>query len=68
MPIIAGANELHLETCLKNLEEDHTCIPLKKYDGESKGLCLFKSPNKHKMQSMKVQPLADHLAEDIGHR
>lgn len=31
--IIAGAGELHLEICLKDLEEDHACIPLK-VDGE----------------------------------
>lgn len=27
--IIAGAGELHLEICLKDLEEDHACIQLK---------------------------------------
>ena len=27
--IVAGAGELHLEVCLKDLEEDHACIPLK---------------------------------------
>lgn len=27
--IIAGAGELHLEICLKDLEEDHAGIPLK---------------------------------------
>ena len=26
---MAGAGELHLEICLKDLEEDHACIPLK---------------------------------------
>ncbi|GFY56774.1 hypothetical protein TNIN_5971 [Trichonephila inaurata madagascariensis] len=30
--IIAGTEELHLEICLKNLEENHACIPLKKTD------------------------------------
>merc|ERR1712135_166131 len=30
--IIAGAGELHLEICLKDLEEDHACVPLKKSD------------------------------------
>ena len=30
--IIAGAGELHLEICLKDLEEDHAGIPLKKSD------------------------------------
>lgn len=27
--IVAGAGELHLEICLKDLEEDHACILLK---------------------------------------
>uniref|UniRef100_T1GGH6 Tr-type G domain-containing protein n=1 Tax=Megaselia scalaris TaxID=36166 RepID=T1GGH6_MEGSC len=55
--IIAGAGELHLEICLKDLEEDHACIPLKKSDPvvsyretvneESNQMCLSKSPNKH---------------------
>lgn len=26
--IVAGAGELHLEICLKDLEEDHACIPI----------------------------------------
>jgi elongation factor 2 len=30
--IIAGAGELHLEICLKDLKEDHACIPFKKSD------------------------------------
>merc|ERR1719427_1267279 len=30
--IVAGAGELHLEICLKDLEEDHAGIPLKKSD------------------------------------
>ncbi|NWH77491.1 EF2 factor, partial [Piaya cayana] len=55
--IIAGAGELHLEICLKDLEEDHACIPIKKSDPvvsyretvseESNVMCLSKSPNKH---------------------
>merc|ERR1712121_396381 len=55
--IIAGAGELHLEICLKDLEEDHAGIPLKKSDpvvsyretvsGLSDIMCLAKSPNKH---------------------
>jgi translation elongation factor EF-G len=46
-----------LEICLKDLEEDHACIPLKKSDPvvsyretvaeESTITCLSKSPNKH---------------------
>ena len=54
--IIAGAGELHLEICLKDLEEDHACIPIKKSDpvvsyretvmDSSTQICLSKSPNK----------------------
>ena len=52
---ILGAGELHLEICLKDLEEDHACIPLKKSDPvvsyretvseTSSVMCLSKSPN-----------------------
>ena len=54
--IVAGAGELHLEICLKDLEEDHACVPLKKSDPVvsyretvtimSTETCLSKSPNK----------------------
>ena len=73
--IIAGAGELHLEICLKDLQEDHACIPIKKSDPvvlywetvseESNLLCLSKSPNKHNRLYMKVRPFPDGLAEDI---
>ncbi|KAH8349494.1 hypothetical protein KR084_007733 [Drosophila pseudotakahashii] len=73
--IIAGAGELHLEICLKNLEEDHACIPLKKSDPvvsyretvseESDQMCLSKSPNKHNRLLMKALPMPDGLPEDI---
>uniref|UniRef100_A0A672NE27 Eukaryotic translation elongation factor 2 n=1 Tax=Sinocyclocheilus grahami TaxID=75366 RepID=A0A672NE27_SINGR len=73
--IVAGAGELHLEICLKDLEEDHACIPLKKSDPvvsyretvseESDQVCLSKSPNKHNRLYMKARPLPDGLAEDI---
>lgn len=73
--IIAGAGELHLEICLKDLEEDHACIPIKKSDPvvsyretvseESDQMCLSKSPNKHNRLFMKAQPMPDGLAEDI---
>ena len=52
--IIVRAGELHLEICLKDLEEDHACILIKKSDPvvsywetvskESNVLCLSKSP------------------------
>merc|ERR1712127_96315 len=73
--IIAGAGELHLEICLKDLEEDHAQIPIKKSDPvvsyretvteESNIMCLSKSPNKHNRLFMRACPMPDGLAEDI---
>merc|ERR1712142_389857 len=73
--IIAGAGELHLEICLKDLEEDHACIPLKKSDPvvsyresvteASSQTCLSKSPNKHNRLFMTACPMPDGLAEAI---
>lgn len=73
--IIAGAGELHLEICLKDLEEDHAGIPIKKSDpvvsyretvqSESDRTCLSKSPNKHNRLFMRARPMPDGLAEDI---
>jgi len=73
--IVAGAGELHLEICLKDLEEDHACIPLKKSDPvvsyretvteESDRMCLSKSPNKHNRLFMKARPMPEGLPEDI---
>merc|ERR1712168_766273 len=73
--IIAGAGELHLEICLKDLEEDHACVPIKKSDPvvsyretvscQSTELCLSKSPNKHIRLYMRAGPMPDGLAEDI---
>merc|ERR1712036_111112 len=69
--IIAGAGELHLEICLKDLEEDHAQIELKKSDPvvsyretvseESDRMCLSKSPNKHNRLYMKAQPMGEEL-------
>ena len=73
--IIAGAGELHLEICLKDLEEDHAGIPIKKSDPvvsyretvtePSAVMCLSKSPNKHNRLFMKARPMPDGLPEDI---
>ena len=70
-----GVSELHLESCFKELEEEHACIPLKKSDPvvsyhetvaeESSQMCLSKSPNKHNRLYMKACPLPSGLAEDI---
>ena len=60
---------------MKDLEEDHAQIPLKKSDpvvsyretvsDESNQMCLSKSPNKHNRLFMKAVPMPDGLAEDI---
>merc|ERR1712025_1224518 len=73
--IIAGAGELHLEICLKDLEEDHAGIPIKTGDpvvsyretvsAQSTELCLSKSPNKHNRLYMRGVPMPDGLADDI---
>jgi len=70
--IIAGAGELHLEICLKDLEEDHAGIPLKKSDPvvsyretvseESDRMCLSKSPNKHNRLFLKAANIGDEVA------
>ncbi|KAM6109074.1 LOW QUALITY PROTEIN: elongation factor 2-like [Phoenicopterus ruber ruber] len=72
--IVAGAEELHLEICLKDLE-DRACIPIKKSDPvvsyretvgeESSQVCLPKPPTKHNRLYMKARPFPDGLAEDV---
>ncbi|KAI0980659.1 hypothetical protein GJ496_000006 [Pomphorhynchus laevis] len=73
--IIAGAGELHLEICLKDLEEDHACIPLKISEplvsyretviDASNQICLAKSPNKHNRLFMRANAMPGGLIEDI---
>jgi elongation factor 2 len=73
--IVAGAGELHLEICLKDLEEDHAGIPLKTSDPvvsfretvieESSIMCLSKSPNKHNRLYVKALPMSGELQAAI---
>ncbi|CAF1233683.1 unnamed protein product [Rotaria sordida] len=73
--IVAGAGELHLELCLKDLETDHACIPIKvsnpivsyreTVSEESEIMCLAKSPNKHNRIYLKARPMPNGLPEDI---
>merc|ERR1712112_23272 len=73
--IVAGAGELHLEICLKDLEEDHAGIPIKKSDPvvsyretvleKSNQTCLSKSPNKHNRLFCTAEPMPEGLPEDI---
>ncbi|OAX77617.1 elongation factor 2 [Emergomyces africanus] len=73
--VVAGAGELHLEICLKDLEEDHAGVPLRVSDpvvsyretvgGTSSITALSKSPNKHNRLYMTAQPLEEDVARDI---
>jgi elongation factor 2 len=73
--IVAGAGELHLEICLKDLQEEFCGVELRTSDpvvsyretvtAESSITCLSKSPNKHNRLYLKAEPLEDGLAEDI---
>merc|ERR1712196_697106 len=70
--IVAGAGELHLEICLRDLEEDFMKgTPIIKGDPvvsfretvteESDRMCLSKSPNKHNRLYMKAEPMGEEL-------
>jgi len=73
--VVAGAGELHLEICLKDLEEDHAGVPLRISDpvvpyretvgGKSSMTALSKSPNKHNRLYVIAEPLGEDLAKDI---
>nr|XP_022292607.1 elongation factor 2-like [Crassostrea virginica] len=73
--IVAGAGELHLEICLKDLEEEHACVPIKKSDPvvsyretvsqKSSQVCLSKSGNKHCRVYMTAEPMPSGLAEEF---
>ncbi|KAF9944766.1 Elongation factor 2 [Mortierella alpina] len=69
--IVAGSGELHLEICLKDLEEDHAQIPLRiskpftqymeTIQAESTVTALAKSPNKHNRLFVRAMPIDDQL-------
>jgi elongation factor 2 len=78
--IIAGAGELHLEICLKDLQEDfmngaeiRVSQPIVTYretiegitNPESDGVCLSKSPNKHNRLYCYAEPLSEELCSAI---
>ncbi|KAJ2786092.1 translation elongation factor 2 [Coemansia javaensis] len=73
--IVAGAGELHLEICLKDLEDDHAQVPIRKSDPvveyretvsqESYDVALSKSPNKHNRIYMRAQPLDAELTAEM---
>jgi elongation factor 2 len=73
--IVAGAGELHLEICLKDLQEDHAGVPLKISDpvvpyretvkAESSIVALSKSQNKHNRLYIKAMPIDEELTNAI---
>jgi len=78
--IIAGAGELHLEICLKDLQEDfmngaqlRVSQPIVSYretvlgisDPDPNAICLSKSPNKHNRIYCYAEPLPEGLADAI---
>ena len=73
--IIAGAGELHLEICLKDLEEDYARVPLRISDPivsyretvseKSSQICLSKSPNKFNRLFCRAEPLAEDVSVEI---
>jgi elongation factor 2 len=74
--IVAGAGELHLEICIKDLQEDYmggapliVSEPVVSFretvTAESDIMCLSKSPNKHNRLYVKAVPLPDELSKLI---
>lgn len=73
--VIAGCGELHVEICLKDLEEDFAKCPIIKGDPVvtyketvtelSSQMCLSKSPNKHNRLFVKAEPMSEELCNDI---
>ncbi|CAD7684728.1 unnamed protein product [Nyctereutes procyonoides] len=62
--IIEEAGELHLEICLKDLEKDHACIPIKKSDPV---VSYHETviPQQAQLAVHEARPFPDGLAEDI---
>jgi len=74
--IIAGAGELHLEICLKDLQDDfmggaelRISEPVVSFretvTGTSDQDCLSKSPNKHNRLYCRAEPFQEGLSEDV---
>merc|ERR1711998_449864 len=73
--IIAGCGELHVEICLKDLQEEYAKTEIVKGEpvvtyketvqGSSEKNQLSKSPNKHNRLYCKGRPLGDELSNGI---
>ncbi|CAG7849711.1 Elongation factor 2 Short=EF-2 [Serendipita indica DSM 11827] len=70
--VVAGAGELHLEICLKDLEDNYAGVPLEKSDpfisycetvrAESSIVALSKSPNKYNRLYVKALPMEEKVS------
>jgi elongation factor 2 len=74
--IVAGAGELHLEICMKDLKEDFMKgAPIKisepvvsfceTVSGKTETTCIAKSPNKHNRIYMTAEPMSMELCQAI---
>ncbi|ODV92639.1 hypothetical protein CANCADRAFT_90500 [Tortispora caseinolytica NRRL Y-17796] len=73
--IVAGTGELHLEICLKDLQEDHAGVPLRisppvvayreTVNSQSRMTALSKSPNKHNRIFLTAEPMDEELCAAI---
>lgn len=77
--VVAGAGELHLEICLKDLQDDfmggapiEISQPVVSYcetvQQESDRMCLSKSANKHNRLFMKATPMPIKMINDISEK
>ncbi|KAJ2331139.1 translation elongation factor 2, partial [Coemansia sp. RSA 2681] len=70
--IVAGASELHLGACLKDLEEYYAWTVITKSEpfvkyyetvlAKSSGVAMAKSPNKHNCLYLSAEPIQEELA------
>ncbi|KAJ2740076.1 translation elongation factor 2, partial [Coemansia sp. BCRC 34301] len=70
--IVAGSGELHLEICLKDLEEDHAQVPITKsgiaveyretVQAKSSAVMMARSPNRHSRFYLTAEPIHEELA------
>lgn len=73
--IIAGCGELHVEICLKDLQDEFASCPItvsppivtyrETVTSESSQVCMTKSANKHNRVYCKAQEISEELAEQI---
>jgi elongation factor 2 len=75
--IIAGCGELHLEICLKDLQEDfmgcevdigNPIVSYRESVSAKSQICLSKSANKHNRLYVLAEPLGDEFCADIENK